>query len=166
MLTTSRYTPFKHFGSRAVNTLSGLNYYRHPRMLHSMRETLGIRLKKARSDAGLTQEELARSAGVTQKTISKIERGDQVATAAIVPLARALGVTPEWLAEGTAAKAPAPQIDITATPVMPNPGSWLVHLMQVLITNGVPPEEAIRLSNEAAQASKGAAQKGGSKKTG
>lgn len=164
MLTVSRYTPFQHFGSRPVNTLRGLNYHRHGRNLPDMRETLGTRLKKARADAGLTQEELARAAGVTQKTISKIERGDQVATAAIVPLARALGVTPEWLAEGAQSKpspaqAPPPAQDAA-------PGAWLVHVIQVLIANGVPPEEAIRLSNEAAQASREATQKGGSKKTG
>lgn len=166
MMTISGYTPLQHFSSKPVNTISGLNYHQRSRIISVMRETLGSRLKKARTDAGLTQEELARAAGVTQKTISKIERGDQVATAAIVQLARACGVTPEWLSEGAPTKQQAHQIESTAPAITAAPGAWLVQLIQMLISNGVPPEEAIRLSNEAAQAAKGPAQKGGSKKTG
>jgi len=61
----------------------------------------GQRLKKAREYAGLTQEQLAEKSGIDQRTISKIERGDQQGTTAIVDLARACNVDPGWLSSGT-----------------------------------------------------------------
>jgi transcriptional regulator with XRE-family HTH domain len=60
--------------------------------------SLGARLQKARLHAGLTQKQLEARAGVSQKTISKIERGDQAVSSAAVQLATACGVRPEWLA--------------------------------------------------------------------
>lgn len=62
--------------------------------------SFGARLKQARDHAGLTQQELQIHSGVSQKTISKIERGDQVVSTATVQLAQACGVRPEWLAAG------------------------------------------------------------------
>ncbi len=62
--------------------------------------SFGARLKQARDRAGLTQQELQVSSGVSQKTISKIERGDQMVSTATVQLAQACGVRPEWLAAG------------------------------------------------------------------
>lgn len=62
--------------------------------------SFGARLKQARGRAGLTQQELQIRSGVSQKTISKIERGDQAASSATVQLAQACSVRPEWLAAG------------------------------------------------------------------
>ena len=62
--------------------------------------SLGARLKLARDRAGLTQQQLQIQCGVSQKTISKIERGDQAVSTATVQLAQACGVRPEWLAAG------------------------------------------------------------------
>lgn len=59
------------------------------------------RLKKARKHAKLSQEELANAIGVTQGLISKIERGDQEESAYVVKIARACGVRPEWLDDGS-----------------------------------------------------------------
>lgn len=59
------------------------------------------KLKRARAQKGLTQNELARISGVKQGTISKIERGDQAATTFLVKLARALDVAPDWLESGS-----------------------------------------------------------------
>lgn len=59
---------------------------------------LGARLLKARQHANLTQKQLEKASGVSQKTISKIERGDQAVSSQIVPLALACGVRAEWLA--------------------------------------------------------------------
>lgn len=147
-----------------VNTSRSLNHYRGLTTVRLMRETLGTRLKKARTDAGLTQEQLAKASGVSQQAISKIERGAQAVSSAVVPLARACGVSPDWLSDGVEAR-------LTHTvgagpPVKAEPGSWLMQMIQIMIANGVSPEEAIRLSNEAAQAVKAPAQKKGSAKTG
>ena len=59
------------------------------------------RVKKARLHAQLSQEELALAVGLTQGLISKIERGDQEETASVVKIARACGVRPEWLDDGS-----------------------------------------------------------------
>lgn len=58
--------------------------------------TLGERIKKMRSDAGLTQEELAKEIGYSTKTsISKIENDVlDINQSTIVALARALKTTP------------------------------------------------------------------------
>lgn len=150
-----------------VNTGRRLRHNYAPITMRRMRETLGTRLKKARVDAGLTQEQLSKASGVTQQVISKIERGLQAATSAVVPLARACGVSPDWLAEGVDVRSQhVGASQAQPPPVKAEPGTWLVHLIQILIANGVPPEEAIRLSNEAAQAARRPAQKGGAKKTG
>lgn len=70
----------------------------------------GDRLKHAREEiARLTQKQLEDLTGVSQKTISKLERGDQEGSTAVVQLAIACGVRPEWLAmaQGEAVAQPA-----------------------------------------------------------
>lgn len=58
----------------------------------------GERLRKARTDAGLSQKQLEAASGVSQKTNSKIERGDQEGSTQVAELARACGVNTDWLA--------------------------------------------------------------------
>lgn len=60
----------------------------------------GERLRYARKLRKLTQKELSQKADVHEASISKIERGDQLATSFTIKLARALFVRAEWLAEG------------------------------------------------------------------
>lgn len=57
-----------------------------------MEQALGNRLKVGRAERGLSQEQLARLAGVTRQTISSIETG-QYAPSALLAflLARVLG---------------------------------------------------------------------------
>ncbi len=64
-----------------------------------MREanTLGARLKLARKQRKMRQEDLASKAGIGQPAISKLERGDITETTAIAKLARALRVPSAWL---------------------------------------------------------------------
>lgn len=58
----------------------------------------GERLKKAREDAGLSQDDLSKKTGVTQGSISSAELGKRKPRPATVrKLAAALGVEPEWL---------------------------------------------------------------------
>ena len=62
--------------------------------------TFGQRVREARKEAKLTQPQLAKAAGLSQTTISDIERGRNSGSSEVTSLARALNVTPEWLAEG------------------------------------------------------------------
>ena len=60
--------------------------------------TLGNRLRVARAEQRLSQEELARAAGVTRQTISSIENGQYVPSALLAfLLARSLGKPVEEL---------------------------------------------------------------------
>lgn len=69
-------------------------------------ETLGQRLKLARTRLGLTQGQLADAAGEKQPNISKLELGTIQETAAIARLADALGVSARWLERGDENGAP------------------------------------------------------------
>ncbi len=59
---------------------------------------LGSRLKAIRTEAGLTQAELADRAGVSRKTINTVENGVFIpSTLLALSLAKALGTTVEAL---------------------------------------------------------------------
>ena len=58
------------------------------------------RLKTARKYAKLTQAELAERIGVTQVTISDLERGKNASSTFSFDMARLCGVNPEWLING------------------------------------------------------------------
>ncbi len=58
------------------------------------------RLKTARRHAQLNQTELAERAGLTQTSISDLERGKSKATAFVAQIASVCGVSSMWLAEG------------------------------------------------------------------
>jgi len=67
---------------------------------------LGSRVKEARLEIGISQKELATLVNVSQQNIGKIETGRSKATYTVVPLARALSVTPNWLLTGELPKRP------------------------------------------------------------
>ncbi|GAB3156464.1 hypothetical protein GCM10027258_62940 [Amycolatopsis stemonae] len=73
-----------------------------------MADSLGERLALARTNAGLTQRQLAKRVGRHRSTIANIERGMSDTTVPqLVALAAELGVTVGWLAAGEEAPAPA-----------------------------------------------------------
>jgi transcriptional regulator with XRE-family HTH domain len=63
-------------------------------------DTLGRRVKGRRKDLKLTQEQLAKAAGLSQADVSKIERGEIQQPAKVPQLARALQCDAIWLSEG------------------------------------------------------------------
>lgn len=63
-------------------------------------ERLQDRLKQARTQAGLTQAELAKKVGISQPTYSELESGRSDGTKYILRIAAELDVNPFWLAEG------------------------------------------------------------------
>jgi transcriptional regulator with XRE-family HTH domain len=62
--------------------------------------TIAERLKQARDKMGLTQEQLAAKASVSQGTIANIENGIRKKPREILNIARALNVQPDWLMSG------------------------------------------------------------------
>lgn len=62
--------------------------------------TFGDRLKSARKEIGLTQQALAKVAGISQATVADIERGRNKGSTESLQLAKALKVSPDWLATG------------------------------------------------------------------
>lgn len=61
---------------------------------------LGKRVKEARDKLGISQAQLAERVGLSQQGINKLEQRDSPSSKAIVELAMALGVSPEWLKNG------------------------------------------------------------------
>ncbi len=65
-----------------------------------MNTTLAQRLKSARQNAGLTQNELGKTVGISQAAIQKIETGRALTSTKLIEIAKALNVSPEWLSTG------------------------------------------------------------------
>jgi len=63
-------------------------------------DTIAIRIKDARAKLHISQKELAKKAGVATSTIGSIENGRNRGSTHIVAIARALKVSPDWLATG------------------------------------------------------------------
>ncbi len=60
-------------------------------------ETISQRLKKKREELNLSQDQLAKLAGMRQQSIQAIEAGSTKRPRYLVELARALKCKPEWL---------------------------------------------------------------------
>lgn len=69
-------------------------------MAERIEESFGDRVERLRKAAGLSQVQLAVATGLSQTTISDIERGRNKGSTEIVTLAAALGVTSEELLTG------------------------------------------------------------------
>jgi len=63
-------------------------------------EGMGLRLQTVRVERDHTKASLARLAGLTAPSIAQIENGGQAGVDTIEALAKALGVSPGWLAYG------------------------------------------------------------------
>lgn len=68
------------------------------------------RLRQARLAKELSQEELAKLAGVTQGTIANIENGHRKQPRGLLSIARALGIDPTYLLTGQASGFGAPPV--------------------------------------------------------
>lgn len=90
--------------------------------LNGWMDTLGKRLRHARKERGLTQDQLEAASGVKQSDISKLERGESNTTTGLVKLAKALGCSADWLDTGNGAiweAGPAAAIDLADNPDFP-----------------------------------------------
>lgn len=75
--------------------------------------TIGSRVKGLRKTRGLTQDQLAELAGITQSSLSEIERGQTKygSGPVLIRLAAALHVAPNWLSTGRGSPTEAPRSD-------------------------------------------------------
>ena len=62
--------------------------------------SIGSRIREARKNAKLSQNELALKVGVKQSTISELETGESAGTTVLASFASALGVNALWLETG------------------------------------------------------------------
>ena len=91
-------------------------------------ETLGDRLRFARDSAGLNQLQLAEKSGVSQATISALEKRRSVRSVYTSQLAKALGVSYEWLASGVgSAYTPPPLSEPVVLGEEPVDFEWLMQ---------------------------------------
>ena len=65
---------------------------------------MAIRLVTARTECAISRAELGRRAGLSPRAIAKVEAGGQSGVDIVEALAKALGVSPAWLAYGTEPK--------------------------------------------------------------
>lgn len=84
------------------------------------------RIKIARERLTLTQEQLAEKVGISQVAINKLEKGKALHTRFLIPLAKALKVTPEWLLFGETSEnlQSIDKVDIISVPLVE--WEWLV----------------------------------------
>lgn len=74
---------------------------------------LSERFKQARLKAGLTQDDIAQAANISQPAIKKIESGETKNPSRIIPIAKILNVTAEWLLYGSESlQQPAPSDNV------------------------------------------------------
>lgn len=83
------------------------------------RTDFGKRLYESRKLAKLTQAALAKKVGISQGTLAELEKIGQ-GSAYTPQLAKACGVSPEWLASGEAEAAPsAKSLSLSSIPFQP-----------------------------------------------
>lgn len=86
-------------------------------------KTLAERLIWARTKKGISQETLAKNAGVSQGSIGHLESGLRFSSRKIISIAESLDVDPVWLSEGKGQPIPSskstPEIDLENNPEYP-----------------------------------------------
>lgn len=66
--------------------------------------SIGERVREARKEAGITQQQLADKVGVSQPALSELENGDSYGTTRLAAIASVLGVSALWLETGRGQK--------------------------------------------------------------
>jgi len=92
-------------------------------------DTIAKRLKIRRKALKLSQVQLAKKAGVGQSAIGNIEAGTRSSPRNLLGLARALGVTPEWLADGKEPMIPAGDTQSSEQPTIADSLDQLAPLL-------------------------------------
>ncbi len=139
---------FNHIRDCLVNTNV---VFRHRTITNV--KTLADRLKFARELRGLSQKELGRRIGQSQSAIGNIEAGTRQSLRLLVPAARALGVSVDWLYDGkgpapTAQDAPRAKVFyITDDEAACSTAPWPLKSINLAELSNLPPETLQRLDD-------------------
>lgn len=104
-------------------------------LIHEQRpslSTLGERLRFAREARGMTQAALAKAAGLRPGAIGNYEAGMRDQPRALLDIAAALRVTPQWLEKGTGDPEGALQVEESRAQYRVTPLDPLEHLARML----------------------------------
>ena len=97
------------------------------------REALGVRLKTAREQAGLTQGQVAKLLGLHRPSVSEMEAGRRgVTTDELAILADTYGVSVNWLLDGEAGDVSRVRYEMAARELSSMKAEDLDQLMQLL----------------------------------
>lgn len=97
------------------------------------REALGVRLKTAREQAGLTQGQVAKLLGLHRPSVSEMEAGRRGVTAdELATLADTYGVSVNWLLDGEAGDVNRVRYEMAARELSSMKAEDLDQLMQLL----------------------------------
>lgn len=83
-------------------------------------KTIAERLTHAREAQGMTQEAVAKAAGVSQGTIGNIESGLRENPRELLAIAAAVGVSPQWLKTGRGQRGPVGTVSLDENPDLPS----------------------------------------------
>ena len=97
------------------------------------REALGVRLKTAREQAGLTQGQVAKLLGLHRPSVSEMEAGRRgVTTDELAILADTYGVSVNWLLDGEAGDVSRVRYEMAARELSSMKAEDLDQLLQLL----------------------------------
>jgi transcriptional regulator with XRE-family HTH domain len=103
-------------------------------------KNIAERLTHAREAKGWSKSKLAAAAGVTPSAIGNIESGIRQAKASLHPIAKALGVNYDWLANGIGEMASTSQQE----PVIPYTGPSSLGRELALVFDMIPESEPLK----------------------
>lgn len=97
------------------------------------REAIGVRLKTAREQAGLTQGQVAKLLGLHRPSVSEMEAGRRgVSADELATLAETYGVSVNWLLEGEAGDVSRVRYEMAARQLSSMKDEDIDQLMQLL----------------------------------
>lgn len=101
-------------------------------------DMLSNRMRTQRKAQGMSQEELAKAAGVSQTTVAQIESGRNQGSKHLLAIARALNVSPDWLQSGKGS--PSNALSNTSKPIYVRP------IITYDSVDELPPETAVLIT--------------------
>ncbi|EPJ8738992.1 TPA: helix-turn-helix transcriptional regulator [Acinetobacter baumannii] len=106
------------------------------------------RLKLSRKNAGITQNELALGAGISQSTISQIESGSTSFGKYLPAIAKVLGVDAHWLQTGLEDSASVKINQLCLAPATSMISKTFIDNFQKLDINGFPEKQRLSIPEE------------------
>ncbi|HHY2118545.1 TPA: helix-turn-helix domain-containing protein [Acinetobacter baumannii] len=103
------------------------------------------RLKLSRRNAGITQNELAMGAGISQSTISQIESGSTSFSKYLTAIAKVLGVDAHWLQTGREDSASVKINQVCLAPANSMISKTFIDNFQKLDINGFPEKRSLSI---------------------